>query len=201
MSDTIKAKMKEEKQIDLPLSFEYFMRALFGGANYFHFVGWHNKTEWKKTLLKILKYLKTAIKINLISDNYHKKNILELCDSLMKKIQEAKTIEQINIACIEKLLKLAFYLIGDIPNHWNNKNPYMEKLWKLDGHRSLNFHQDEGQKVNLILYLVDRTQKYKIDHSELDSLTSVFYRKFKGKNTDFLQWFKKEHCDVYCDIF
>jgi hypothetical protein len=51
--------------IKIPLSFEHTMSYLFGEKNYHGYVGWVKKTQWKKDLLKIIKYIKKAIEINI----------------------------------------------------------------------------------------------------------------------------------------
>lgn len=48
----------EDDYIKIPLSFEHLMSILFGGKNYYGHVGWVKKAEYKKDLLKIIKYIK-----------------------------------------------------------------------------------------------------------------------------------------------
>jgi len=54
----------KDDYINISLSFEHMMSYLFGEKNYHGHVGWLKKSEWKKDLLKIIKYIKKAMEIN-----------------------------------------------------------------------------------------------------------------------------------------
>ena len=89
----------KDDYIKVLLSFEHMMSNLFGEKNYHGHVGWVKKSEWKKDLLKIIKYIKKTIEINIESDRYHENKLRKLLD-LEKRIKKHKDINDINIEII-----------------------------------------------------------------------------------------------------
>ena len=190
-----------EKYLVLPLSFEYLMSALFGMNNYHGYVGTVSLTTWKKDMAKVTRYIRKSIEINCNCDEGYKKDLLARCDHLGQLISESRTVQQINIALIEKLINIVFNLLGTMPHHWDQKKPYRDQFWNLSGHRTLVYLQNNDQKAHLIIYLIDIVKKYTIDFGGYSDMHGVYYRKFKGKSSQFVSWFKKEHPDKYCEIF
>ena len=79
----------KDAYIKIPLSFEHLMSILFGGKNYHGHVGWVKKSEYKKDLLKIIKYIKKTIEVNIESDRYHENKLRSLLD-LEKRIKSVE---------------------------------------------------------------------------------------------------------------
>ena len=177
------------------------MSALFGELNYHGYVGGVSKATWKKDLRKVTKYIKKSIELNANTDSHHKSELLETCDRLEKELKESSTINQINAATIEKLICLVFLLLGNIPNHRRKRSPYADRFWELDGHRTLSYTQSDEQKAYLIINLVDINKRYAITVEDYKDLQAVFYKRFKGKASKFLGWFKKSYPEIYCQIF
>ena len=187
--------------IKIPLSFEHTMSYLFGEKNYHGHVGWIKKSEWKKDLLKIIKYIKKTIKINIESDRYHKNKLRNLLN-LEERIKKHKEINDINIEIIERFTIVIFELIGHSPEHLHWKRPYRDNFWELDGFRKIVYLQSDSQKANLIIYLVDAIKKYKITiPTKYYSLGELYSFKFKSNPVMFLDWFKSEYPKFYCEIF
>ena len=63
------------------------------------------------------------------------------------------------------------------------------------------YTQSEEQKTFLIISLVDITKRYEVKAVGFENLHDVFYKKFKGKASEFLGWFKKSYPETYCQIF
>ena len=191
----------KDAYIKIPLSFEHLMSILFGEKNYHGHVGWVKKSEYKKDLLKIIKYIKKTIEVNIESDRYHQNKLKSLLD-LEKRIKKYKNINDINIEIIEIFTIVIFELIGNLPGHLHCKHPYGDNYWKLGGFRKIIYLQSDSQKVNLIIYIVDVIKKYKIDiPTKYYNLSELYSFKFKSNPVVFLDWFKSEYPEFYCEIF
>lgn len=191
----------KDAYIKIPLSFEHLMSILFGEKNYHGHVGWVKKSEYKKDLLKIIKYIKKTIEVNIESDRYHQNKLKSLLD-LEKRIKKYKDINDINIEIIEIFTIVIFELIGNLPGHLHCKHPYGDNYWKLGGFRKIIYLQSDSQKVNLIIYIVDVIKKYKIDiPTKYYNLSELYSFKFKSNPVVFLDWFKSEYPEFYCEIF
>ncbi len=192
--------MSQKDHVVVPISFEALMRSLFGDK-YYRYVGEISKTTWKKDLRKIAKYIKKSIELNVDTDQYHREHLLKLCEMLDKELESSKTTAQMNVITIEKLVKLIFYLLGNLPENWNMKSPYADRFWELDGHRRLLYVQSDEQKSYLLLNLIDIKKLFKIDLEDYDDLHEIFYTKFKSKAAEFIVWFKNTYPEIYCAIF
>jgi len=191
----------KDAYIKIPLPFEHLMSILFGEKNYHGHVGWVKKSEYKKDLLKIIKYIKKTIEVNIESDRYHQNKLKSLLD-LEKRIKKYKDINDINIEIIEIFTIVIFELIGNLPGHLHCKHPYGDNYWKLGGFRKIIYLQSDSQKVNLIIYIVDVIKKYKIDiPTKYYNLSELYSFKFKSNPVVFLDWFKSEYPEFYCEIF
>jgi len=191
----------KDAYIKIPLPFEHLMSILFGEKNYHGHVGWVKKSEYKKDLLKIIKYIKKTIEVNIESDRYHQNKLKSLLD-LEKRIKKYKDINDINIEIIEIFTIVIFELIGNLPGHLHCKHPYRDNYWKLGGFRKIIYLQSDSQKVNLIIYIVDVIKKYKIDiPTKYYNLSELYSFKFKSNPVAFLDWFKSEYPEFYCEIF
>ncbi|PKP61921.1 hypothetical protein CVT91_01360 [Candidatus Atribacteria bacterium HGW-Atribacteria-1] len=187
--------------IEVPLSFEHTMSNLFGEKNYHGHVVWVKKTEWKRDLLKIIKYIKKAIEINIESDIYHENKLGNLLD-LEKRIKEHKDINELNIEIIEIFTIVIFELIGRLPGHLHCKHPYSDNFWELDEFRKIVYLRSDSQKANLIIHIVDVIKKYKITiPTKYLNLRELYSFKFESNPVMFLDWFKSEYPKFYCEIF
>lgn len=185
----------------VPLSFEYLMSALFGKSHYHGYVGSVSKKAWKKDLAKVAKYIRTSIELNVQTDQHHKDTLRCVCEDLERKIKESSKVEQINVIVIENLIRLIFLLLGNLPDHWRYKSPYADRFWKLDGHRSITHLHSESQKAALIINLIDIKKRFSVPTNGYEDLHDVCFRKFRGNAQAFVEWFKAEQPQVYCQIF
>lgn len=194
--------MDQKNYIDLPLSFEYLMTFLFGKWKYHGYVGYVSRQTWEKDMLKVTRYIKKSILLNVSSDKYHSDQLLSNCSEIDNKIKSAHTISAINISLIEHLIKIIFLLIGNLPNHWRYKAPYKDSFWLLNGHRQLSYVQTDKQKTYLILNIIDVRKMFSIEIEEdYEDLHEVFWRKFKSNPLNFINWFREKYPDIYSKIF
>jgi len=177
------------------------MSTLFGDLNYKGYVGAVSKARWKRDLRKVTKYIKKSIKLNVDADAHHKSELLETCEHLEQELKEASTIDQVNTASIKNLIRIVFLLLGNMPDHWRRRSPYSDRFWELNGHRTLTYTQSEEQKAYLIINLVDIRKRYAVKLDDYEDLHAVFYRRFIGKASEFVSWFKKSYPETYCQIF
>jgi hypothetical protein len=190
-----------EEFMYVPISVEYLLSALFGKLNYHGYVGAVSKSKWQKDLTKVATYLKKSIEFNVHTDTIHRARLLRSCDDLVEKLKKTKTINDINAVTIECLTRLAFLLLGNMPDHWRRRAPYQDRFWRLDGHRSIQYHQTTEQKAYLLIHLVDIKKEFDISIKDYRDLHDAFYRGFKSKAHPFLLWFKHEYPKIYCEVF
>jgi len=190
----------KQEYVHVPITYEYMMSHLFGKHNYHGHVGGLSKTAWKKDLRKINKYIKKSVDINLNSDAYHKGMLAYLCDCLDQKISDAKSLNEVNVSFVETYTRLIFTLLGNFPNHWNRKAPYAERFWELDGHRTSAFVQTDEQKAALVLNLVDIKKAISVELKDFENMHEAF-SKCKSDASLFIKWLKKNHPEIYCEIF
>jgi hypothetical protein len=193
--------MTEKDSIYVPISFEFLMSSLFGKTNYHGYVGSVRQSIWKKDLIKIVKYIKKSIIINANTDHFHKSELIKTCNTIEEKIKKSKSFDEINLETIEGFIRLVFLLLGNMPNHWDRKSPYLDKFWELDGHRTLIYSQSDEQKVYLIINLVDIRKQFSIKVEDYENLSSLFYKRFRENASEFLSWFKDSYPETYCQIF
>lgn len=192
-----------KQYIYVPLEFEYLMTNLFGKDQYHGYVGAVSKSAYKKDIIKLFKYIRKSITLNVDSDNYHKTKLIDICEDIEKKVKTKNDFDQLNLLAIEAFTKITFLLMGNMPSHWDIKNPYRDKNWNLSGHRTLRYNQDEDQKTALIINLADIQKKYDLGFPPDTKLPlhNIFWQQHKSNPLSFLKWFKTAFPEVYCDIF
>jgi hypothetical protein len=170
-------------------------------VKYHGYVGAVSARTWKKDLAKTTRYISRAIELNARTDSFHRRELLETRERLVSQIEGSKTADQANLAVIESLVKLVFMLLGDMPDNWNQKSPYRDSFWRLEAHRSQHFSQSSAQKVRLLIDLVDRRQRVKLDLGDYGSLREAYVSCSGGNPEQFLEWFKREYPASYCEVF
>ena len=193
--------MKNTEYIYLPISYEYMMSFLFGKKNYHGHVGRYGPSTWKKDLLKINKYIKKAIRLNVNSDAIQKELLFNKCDELEKKLKEAKTIGALSTAFVESYTQLIFQLLGKIPHHWDDRAPWPDSFWDLSGYRKLNYEQNNEQKAAVIIYAVDTRKFPKLKVKGFKDMREAFYQGCRRDLSVFIQWFKDNYPKEYCKLF
>lgn len=193
--------MNPKDWISVPLSYEYMMSFLFGNWNYHGHVGTLLANSWKKDLVKINKYIKKAICLNVISDGIQQKMLNEECDRFSERLKEVKSIDGMNVAFVECYTRLIFQLLGNFPNHWERKAPWSDRFWDLSGHRTFQYSQTDEQKTYLIINAVDIRKKIKIKVKGFKDMHEAFYQGSKGNGSKFIEWFKENYPKEYCQLF
>lgn len=193
--------MADEDWTYVPISIEYLMSELFGKLQYHGYVGAVSRSTWKKDLLKVAKYIKRAVLLNVETDAIHRKKVLATCDALLQDLGAASTINAANAAVIEHLIRLVFLLLGNMPDHWRRRSPYSDSFWKLNGHRTLHYSQSVEQKVATLINAVDIQKRVEVPLEEHPNLHEAFYLGFKGNSSEFLTWFKNKYPAAYCEVF
>jgi hypothetical protein len=182
-----------EYWIYTPIEFEYFLSNIFGQQIYHWFVWRKTFIKFKNTNIKLIKFLKNVIEININSDITHINNLNNLINKYWNKIKESKAFDDLNITNIKYLYKIIFEIIWKNPNNWNakyqNRNKYLKKF------RSINYSQNIIQKIEII-------------QEEISNYTKLTSEDIWSKRLDFwlnsekfMEWFKENHSEVYCKLF
>jgi hypothetical protein len=194
-------KMKKttvQEKINVSMSVEYFMRHLFG-ESYYHYVGNHDFKEWKKDVTKVLKSIDRAVDETIEStDKMHLFEIKTMIERGLKSIEKSDSFNSLNSETIACLSNTMFLILGKRPNNMRKKSVSNKNCWKLNDYRTIHFSQNYEQKAKLLLSLPDNW-KYSENFKNKKQLIDVFseIRNYK----DFVEWFKKEHTDIYLEIF
>ena len=156
----------------------------------------------KKHYLKIAKSLWFSIDNNLKSTcESHKSIIFNHIEKFGKSLKKLKTFEEIDQYMIVFLTELIFYVFGYYPNRAKEDNFInRQEYWKLDYYRSVFSLQNDEQKKNEIFAAVQGKYKnrFKDPHT---FIMKVLMNECKGDNHELVQWLKKNHPDIYADIF
>lgn len=109
----------KNNEIIVSESFQSLLKHLFG-IRYHQYSGLKNFSEWKETIVKIGESIQKSIEYTIdVIDSNHKKCLMDECAKFIKEINEAKSIDQINEKAIIRLTYLIFFLMGEMPNHFN----------------------------------------------------------------------------------
>ena len=192
----------QEERMYVPLTFEYLLSFLFGKRTYHGFVAEHKISNWKKHMLKVTNGIRKAIIVNLDNcDEFHRKELLGLCERAEKEIKKAKRKDEVNSILIEFLIKMVFELMG-LPENWHRKVVNRLEDWRLNKYRKLVYTQTAQQKANLMLYLARRYKtRYKGRLPEETDLCKMLRHEFKGDSRKFVEWFRNKCKNIYLDIF
>lgn len=189
--------MKEEIYVNH--DFETLLSHLFG-KNYHGDSGSLTISDWKKRLIKIINSIEKGIKYNVNSDTFHKDKLNLFCETAKDEINKSISINQINTDTIRCLVRIIFYLLGDMPDNWNLKITNKLHHWKLDENRTLYYTQSPTQKVNLILN-ISRNSNYNNILPEYSELSKKRFDEFQKNDIKFMEWFKETYPAVYMEIF
>ena len=190
---------KKDDQILVPLGFELMLRGLFGDLSYPTFSGHKSFISWKKAILRLAKAMLRTAKLNVESDSYHEDSISSHFDQGIASLKASKTINEVNIAFIQLLASVNFELLGNFPRNFREANTSHFVHWTLDDHRKLQYSQSNQQKINVIFSLL-KDDRYKNRLPKRDDLLDV-RASFGADKRGFLDWFKKEHPDIYLEVF
>jgi hypothetical protein len=187
------SRSKPTDEIDIPLSFEYLMSHLFGKRRYHQFAGTKRAAEWRAHLVRIFKALGMASRLSVHGDDSHRRELERLCSQAIDRLGQERRTEQLTVAAVEYLTKIAFALVGEFPDHWHGKAAGQSRNWRLNDQRTLVYVRTTEQRVRQIFLLTRRdTYRKRLDrftmHQQYDRL---------GKDPlRFLEWFRTEYPDL-----
>ena len=193
--------MKEINFRKTELSFSILIHKLYGGSDYRRIKSYCNLSSTKKYYLKITKSIKFSIEETLtITDNNHKQELLHTIDKYLKNIKSAKNFYFLDQIMITLQSELIFLLIGLIPIRWqSDKVINRRKIWKLDTYRQIQYTQSIEQKKNLIFKAIKG--KYKNRFGDWSDFLEIYLHKCNNKPERLIYWIKKNHPDIFIDLF
>ena len=188
-----------DNRVFLSDSFEYLLRYLYGQNYRFYFES-ITFTKWKQLLGKITNSIETSIDNTVeIIDKKHRKDMVNICRITQEQISKSENLNDLNENTILCLIKLVFYLLGEIPDHWDLEKVNKPKHWKLNSHRQIMYYQSNEHKVNLIIDNappIDQSNEYNKSY-----LMEKLHKEFHRDYTKFLDWYIAEHKDKYYELF
>lgn len=176
------------------LAYEQFLKALFGCKNYHGCVGEMSFAKWRDNLVRVVTNLRRAIVLTLHTDAQHLQMLEAECDQAIDRIKHAKSEQDASSAAIRYLARIAFMLVGEFPDNYDEAQPTRDKFWILNRERQIGYTQSMWQKAQYLRRL-DRQ-----GHLGADLKGRQFERKYhelEGNPRAFVQWVKDEHPDVY----
>ena len=188
------------EEIYVNIDIENLLSSLFGKVNYHGDTGIMTTSVWKQRLIKIIGSIEKSILYNVNSDTFHKDKLNLYCEKAKDEIKKSTNINQLNTETIYCLVKIIFYLLGDMPDNWDLKTTNKINHWKLDEYRTLYYTQSQEQKANLILNL-SMNSAYDNILPEYSELSKKRFYEFNKNDTKFIEWFKETYPTVYMEIF
>ena len=210
--------MSEDNTMMLSIDFEHFLADIFGKQHAHQLSGTFDMPLLKKEYIHIFDSLKKHIRINLDkTDCNHFKELISLCDEAKDEINSAEFIDKVNESAFIFMTKLAFLLMGRMPNNWEKKVLNHNNHYRLDQYRSVTYSQSVEQKVNLVLdsfseyheeaMKIPVYQQYtESSHHHPPELARYFiedklFKEFNKNQYKFIEWFKDNFKNIYMSIF
>jgi len=188
------------RKTDLSLSF--LIQNLYGYEDYQLIHDAHSFSDAKKYFLKIIKSIKFTIEETItITDNYHKQELVNTINKFENSIKSSVSFDILDQKMVSFQSELIFLLIGLMPHRWQQQKVINNRSsWKLDDYRQIQYTQNINQKINLIFSAVQG--KYKNRFGSWDEfLGNIYYKQCHNNPDELILWFKKNHPDIYCDLF
>lgn len=184
------------------LSFSYLIACLYGESKGFREIRkYHNLAAAKKYFLKIIKSIRFAIEETItITDNLHKQELLDTINSSEKFLNNSIDFDSLDQKMISFQSELIFLLIGAMPRYSPSKKINRRSSWALNGHRQIQYIQDPIHKRNIIFSAVQGKYKERFG-SWADFLYDVNHLQCHNDPDELILWFKKNHPDIYYDLF
>jgi hypothetical protein len=118
-----------------------------------------------------------------------------------KLIKSSKSFDSLDQQMISFQSELMFLLIGLMPHRWQQPRVINNRsLWKLDDYRQIQYTQNINQKKHLIFSAVQGKYKDRFG-SWNDFLNNIYNKQCHNNPYELILWFKKNHPDIYCDLF
>jgi hypothetical protein len=186
---------KDMATVEFSIPTEDFLLQLFGSPMlYLH--GVRSQKTWKKIQKKIHYALNKAIENNVQSDAFHRASIKRYLDSMER---DCNSKDNTDIQMILSLTGIVLELLGRVPNYSSRRALNRNDDYYLSGLRTLKYCQTPHQKMRTIL----EAAHYKpyCDYHKSDDLYDVYVTKYNGNSAGFLEWYKMQYPQVYCEIF
>jgi len=183
-------------------SLSFLIQNLYGYKDYQLIHDNHYFSDAKKYFLKIIKSIKFAIEETItITDSYHKQALLDTISKSEKLIKSSKSFDSLDQEMISLQSELIFLLIGLMPHRWQQQKVINNRSsWKLDNYRQIQYTQNINQKKTLIFSAVQGKYKDRFG-SWNEFLDNIYYKQCHNNPDELILWFKKNHPDIYCDLF
>lgn len=192
----------ENKFIKTDIVFSLLIKQLYGNKDYLSVKSFITATAAKKYYIKIMRSIRFAIQETIeITDKEHRQELLKTLNDLESCFKSSKTIEQTDQLMITFQSQLIFLLIGNLPYN-GQEEQFINKSdnWKLHSLRQIQYVQTNQQKKNLIFKAVKG--KYRDRFGEWgDFMTDVYWRQCANDSDKLIEWLKKNHIDIYTDLF
>jgi hypothetical protein len=186
--------MREE--IYVSHDFEHILSYLFGKNRYHGFAGFCKGARWKTELIKVVRTIQRAVRINVDTDDFHRRDIVDCCERTILALKSAQTLDEINTTMIGFAVRTIFMLLGRFPDNWDKKSVSNSKAWRLDEFRKLAYTRTLEQRARLILSLTDK-YPYSDRLPKYRDLMRIRQTELKGDPEKFLEWFRKNYRDAY----
>ncbi len=135
-----------------------------------------------------------------ITDNHHKQELLDTINSSEKSIELLKDFDSLDQKMISFQSELIFLLIGYMPRWSQQKVLNRRSSWKLNGCRQIQYVQNSNHKKNIIFGAVQSKCGDKYGHWS-NFLYDIYCKQCHNDPDELILWFKKNHPDIYYDIF
>ncbi|MFC1948596.1 hypothetical protein ACFLW0_00240 [Chloroflexota bacterium] len=184
------------------MSFSYLIACLYGDSKGLRETKkYHNLADAKKYFLKIIKSIGATIEKTItITDNQHKRELLDTIKNSESSIKSSKDFNSLDQKMISFQSELIFLLIGDMPRRALRQVPNRSTSWKLNGTRQIQYIQNSDHKKNIIFGAVQGKYKERFG-SWGDFLYDVYHLQCHNDPDQLILWFKKNHTDIYYDLF
>lgn len=182
----------------VPLSMKCLFGRLFGELSYVARENYKTNSQWRSALNKVLMELNKYLEENIVTDDDH----MKMLKTSLASSEAHLSSEFFWPGYLEGILRFAFILLGDLPNH-TRKNKGRKKIdhYNLRKFRKINYYQDTKQKLST-LYFAPHKSGIELNE-DIDSARRQFHKVNNGKRSerDFLKWYKENYPKDYVKVF
>ena len=188
----------------IPIEFEMHFQQIIGhyASELPNDISYLSKADLNALYSHYLDCLKRAISINgSTADNLLVEQLDTILVNATRFLKSANTIEEMQFFMIATLGKVCFLLLGDIPQnnlYKQGKKRLSNKDFELNQHRSICYTQTAQQKANVICDYVSKETTM----NEPSNSDPIYEERRKFRNdTEFIEWFKNKHKELYLKLF
>ena len=192
-------KAKKKRVTDLSGSMQTLLEYLFGSKSKQARSAARTPTEWRKTLLALLKEMDRYIAKNVDTDQVHQEMLQWSLAAAHVALEEDEDFWPGSVAGITRL---ALVLMGDYPQHrrWTPGRK-SDDHYSLDVHRCVQWTQTPEQRF-LTFIAAGKLGFPKLANSPQDVL-DLFRERFgfKPSQAQFMEWYRKNLPEDYAALF